>query len=278
MGNSAMATAKILTKRERADLYTKIKQGVPGAYAQLVVSYEFFFKIEANRMIRNYRLNPNVHADIVQAFIVAALAAEHRYNPDLGALPTFMRFRLETAFYTYVAENQYALPLPLPFVKAIPKLRSTIRRLNEAQAHVSTAVVNEETGVSKTYVHPIVAGLHQLKPAHSLSEPVTNHSNSDTITTLGDTLAADEMSPLDGIAHTEMRQVLKEVIASLPPREAAIINRRVFTEEPETLGEVGNDFGVSRERVRQVEVNAIALLKKRLASRGIHSYEDALGT
>jgi RNA polymerase primary sigma factor len=273
-----MVTAKILTKCERADLYTKIKQGVPGAYGQLVVSYEFFFKKEANRMIRKHRLNQNLHADIVQAFVVAALAAKHRYDPDRGALPTFMRFRLETAFYTYVAENQYSVQFPLPLLKAMPKLRSTIRRLNQAQAHVSTTVVQEETGVSKTYVRSVVAGLHQLKPAHSLSEPVSNHSDTDTITTLGDTLAADEMSPLDGIAHTEMRQVLKEVIASLPPREAAVINRRVFTEEPETLGEVGDDFGVSRERVRQVEVNAIALLKKRLASRGIHSYEDALGT
>jgi RNA polymerase sigma-32 factor len=89
--------------------------------------------------------------------------------------------------------------------------------------------------------------------------------------TLGDTLVSDDPNPEEIVANAvdlDRRSAgIDAAVDSLDPRSADIVRRRYLLDDPQTLGEVGDDYRISRERVRQIESKALKVLAKRLNPR-----------
>jgi RNA polymerase primary sigma factor len=92
--------------------------------------------------------------------------------------------------------------------------------------------------------------------------------------TLESTLPADAPEPNDHAEQTSLRERLGEALDQLPPRERVILRQRfgLNDDEPETLEQLGQQFGVSRERIRQLEARGLKLLKAICAKQGLTDY------
>jgi RNA polymerase sigma-32 factor len=100
----------------------------------------------------------------------------------------------------------------------------------------------------------------------SLDDPAYH----DTDETRGDRLADDRPGPESTLAEQELseraREQIRAALDSLDPRERAILSQRYLAPKPATLKQLGATFGISRERVRQLEARAKAKLREQLAS------------
>lgn len=105
----------------------------------------------------------------------------------------------------------------------------------------------------------------------SLNTPVSNSEFEDD-RELGDTIESPAPSPEEEMLRSSDRQILLEAIDSLDDaRQSIVIKYRYgfIDGVPRTLDEIGKRFGVTRERIRQVEARALRSLKKKLLQRGI---------
>jgi RNA polymerase primary sigma factor len=92
--------------------------------------------------------------------------------------------------------------------------------------------------------------------------------------TLESTLAAETPEPGELAEHSSLRERLEEALKRLPPREGKILRRRfgLDDDETETLEQLGKEFGVSRERIRQLEARGLKMLRAICAEQGLQDY------
>jgi len=121
--------------------------------------------------------------------------------------------------------------------------------------------IAENLGVSEEEVHAV--DRHMRAPALSLSAP----ANDDDSRPLGDVVPDNNpTTPEEGAARNELGALLKDKFATFQAnlkndRERAIWSRRMVSQDPESLSSLGEDFGVSKERVRQLQVRIMRRLK-----------------
>lgn len=100
-----------------------------------------------------------------------------------------------------------------------------------------------------------------------------NSSVGDDFTTRQDMLTDSGPGPLEATATREeeaiVKRRVKDALSLLSGRERMVIEKRILSEDPESLQDIGDEFGVSRERVRQIEAEAIRKLRKSLAASGL---------
>ena len=96
----------------------------------------------------------------------------------------------------------------------------------------------------------------------SLDREITSELD-DSTTRIGDLIEDTGPSPQEIIEQNELHQIIVEAISKLPPRQMAIINLRfgIIDGNPKTLEEVGQLYGVTRERIRQIERKALEKLR-----------------
>jgi RNA polymerase primary sigma factor len=96
-----------------------------------------------------------------------------------------------------------------------------------------------------------------------------------TDTELGDSLAAPEQDYAGDVDSGMRRAAVRDLLTVLEPRELAILSRRfgLDSAEPKTLQQLGSELGISRERVRQIEVGALERMRASAIRRGLHPGE-----
>ena len=238
------------------------------AYQELVTSHSRLVISLASKY-RGYGLPL---ADMIQEGHVGLLQAVSKFDPDRGfRLATYAMWWIKAALTDYVLRNWSIVRLgSAAREKALFfKLRSLKARI--ANAHGSADGASEiETiadllGVERASVERMATTL--AFGDQSLNDPVGEDGEIDRLGLLAD----DRPSPEDIVLHSHDRKVrarwLAEAIRDLPQREATIIRARHLSEHPVTLDDLGRRFGVSKERVRQLETRAIAILKRVAGAR-----------
>jgi RNA polymerase primary sigma factor len=200
---------------------------------------------------RRYRRHPRVdEAELVQAGVVGFLCALDRFDPHAGTpLWAYAAWWVRSAIQQVVAE------LSGPCVLSDRALRRLARlRLADAEPQADGLA-----GVPRADIEALKAAAHQ---ARSLDEPVAAGAGD----TLGDVLSdpgAKEPSELAERRDTVRR--VRELLPTLASREQRVLSGRFPADDcPQTLGELGDELGVSAERVRQIEQNALSKLRAAL--------------
>jgi len=194
--------------------------------------------------------------DIVQEGNIGLLKAAERFDPERGCrLATYAAYWIRAEIREYVARGYRIVRLGSSKSerRALRIYRKTHEKNPEALAEMSGLTEERAT---------------ELLPLLMARDVSLERSPTDDGKAPVDRLADDSRSPEEEACLADEREhlqaALKQVVAELSPRERRIVRQRWLTDEPKTLEQLGAAFGVSKERVRQLEERAKKRMRERL--------------
>jgi RNA polymerase sigma-32 factor len=204
--------------------------------------------------------------DLIQEGNVGLLQAVKRYDPYQGVkLSSYAAYWIRAYILKYLIDNIRLVRLGTTRAqrKLFFRLNREKRALEAQGFDVQPKLIAERLDVSEADVRDMEQRLSQGDL--SLEAPANREEGSGTF---GDLLASGGEGPEERIADSELRRVFLEKVMSfaesLDARDRQIVEQRILSEEPRTLQEMGDEFGVSRERVRQLEARVVSRLREYL--------------
>ncbi len=202
--------------------------------------------------------------DLIQEGNIGLLQALKRFDPSRGTrLPTYAAWWIKAYILKFLLDNARMVKIGTTNErrKILMNLNREKREL-EARGITPTAqLLAENLGVDEKEILEVQQGM--ASPDVSLDAPV---GSEDTDLRYIDSLHQMEESVDDKIAHGEFREMLESKFAEfeqgLSERDRLILKQRLIAEEPETLQQIADRYGISREAVRVAEKKLIARLKK----------------
>jgi RNA polymerase primary sigma factor len=248
---------KLLTHQEEIDLSKRAKQGDKAARKRL---------IEKNlRLVVSIAKRSRGHGlpfeDLIQEGNIGLMRAVEKFDPDRGfRFSTYATWWIRQAVQRAVADKGKTIRVPVHMGEKIRKMARTYNELSIELARVpSDETVAERLGWS-------VEGIRELKDAmpgttSSLNQPLSSDAGSSE---LGELIEDERSSDTPGTVESEMEtSELREAVDGLPERYRYVLVRRYGLDEkdPATLAELAGELELSRERVRQVQLKAVQMLK-----------------
>ena len=171
---------------------------------------------------------------------------------------TCARYWVHQAVLKMLYNSSRTVRVPIWVQKILGKIRRAQEAGRREGRELSNAEVASRIGLSESKVAWVLA---TRRYAVSLDAPVSAQEGA----TLGDLMPDEEQVPVpEAIPSGDLREVLDDVMADLPDREQCILSRRfgLGGEDPETLGEIADDLGITAERVRQLQNAALGRIKR----------------
>jgi RNA polymerase primary sigma factor len=247
---------KLLTPQEEIELAARIKKGDKKAREQMIkANLRLVVKIA-----RDYEGIGLPLLDLISEGNIGLMKAVERFDPSKGGkLSTYGSWWIKQSIKRALANQSKTIRLPVHLVDKISKMRRTAMRLQEELGREPTDdELGGELGISGSRVAQM--RLAAIRPA-SLDAPIGDEDSNNFAEVVQDE-AAD--TPYEQLEEKTVTRMLQEMVKTLDPREATILRARFGLDGgPErTLEEVGEKFGVTRERVRQIQNIALKKLRK----------------
>jgi RNA polymerase primary sigma factor len=247
---------KLLTPQEEIDLAAKIKRGDKKAREDMIkANLRLVVKIA-----HDYEGLGLPLLDLINEGNIGLMKAVERFDPAKGGkLSTYGSWWIKQSIKRALANQSKTIRLPVHLVDKISKMRRTAMRLQEEFGREPTDdELGEELGITASRVAQLRTAA--IRPA-SLDAPIGDDESNNFAEVVQDENA---FTPYEELEDKTVTRMLQEMIKTLDPREATILRYRFGLDGgPEkTLEEVGQKFGVTRERVRQIQNIALTKLRK----------------
>lgn len=267
---SAAMDAPFLERDHEAEMARRWRENQDEAALHEIITAHIRLVVRVAAGFRGYGLP---FSDLIQEGNIGLLQAANRFDIERKVrFSTYATWWILAAIQEYVV--RHASIVRIGTTPAQKRLFFNLRRLRARLSGDTTGVRMSDTDrstISKQLKVPLAAvermEAHLAGPDRSLNATIGDDDSNEMIDFLLDPGPSPEEIVTDQHDGDVRSKWIEDAMESLSARERQVIRRRFFQEERTTLAEIGNTFGVTKERVRQIEGKALSKLRDALADR-----------
>ncbi len=263
-----IGTVPLLSPDEEKDLAMRMADGDTYARDRLVEANLRLVVSIAKRYVGR-----GMHfLDLIQEGNLGLIKAVEKFDYTKGfKFSTYATWWIRQAITRAIADQARTIRIPVHMVETINKVKKVSSTLLHENGHEPTAEeIAEVMNIAPDKVREI---LRVAQEPVSLETPIGEEEDSH----LGDFIPDEEAQvPAEAAYQSLLREQLSEVLSTLTPREEKVLRLRFGLEDgrPRTLEEVGKEFNVTRERIRQIEAKALRKLRHPSRSKRLKDFLD----
>ena len=251
----------LLTPKEETALARRIRRGDKNAREHMIkANLRLVVKIA-----REYEGFGLPLLDLINEGNIGLMKAVDRFKPEIGAkLSTYSSWWIRQAIRRALSNRSKLIRLPVHFVDRLTRIRKTEATLwDKLGREPENQEIADHLGLDAGKIQACRNATQALLSLNSPLGDDQTHTVAETVADENAVIASEQL-----VRQTD-RQLLREVLATLKPREQEILKMRfgLNGDEPKRLEAVGKHFGVTRERIRQIQEQSLAKLREMIEKR-----------